>query len=149
MIGTGGEINKDAAWVTAEYLDMLVKLKTAVEAMRNNDLEKAIDSLGSLRTSSWGLNVNLQVFNQNLDLMTKNSRYTGIYSNVMTEMLSLLKKKRSEKINVSGELSSIEKEFNDKLRKIRAKLSDLEESIEKSSYKLVRAGELFGGLGAK
>jgi len=149
MIGTGGEINKDAAWIIAECLDMLVKLKTAVEALRNNDLEKAIESLGSLRTSSWGLNVNLEVFNQNLDLMTKNSRYPGIYSNVMAEMLSLRKKKRSEKINVSGELSSIEKEFNDKLGKIKAKLSDLEESIEKSSYKLVRAGELFGGLGAK
>jgi len=138
MIGTGGEINKDAAWVTAECLDMLVNLKTAVEALRNNDLEKAIKSLGSLRTMSWGLNVNLKVYNQTFNLMTKHSRYPGIYSNVMAEMLSLLKKKRSKKVEVSKELSSIEKEFNDKLEEVNAKLSALEESVEKSFQKLVQ-----------
>ena len=138
MIGTGREINKDAAWVIAECLDMLVNLKTAVEALRNNDLEKAIRSLGSLRTMSWGLNVNLKVYNQTLDLMTKHSRYPGIYSNVMAEMLSLLKKERSKKIDVSKELSSIEKEFNDKLEKVNTQLSVLEESVEKSSQKLMQ-----------
>ncbi len=138
MIGTGREINKDAAWVIAECLDMLVNLKTAVEALRNNNLEKAIRSLGSLRTMSWGLNVNLKVYNQTLDLMTKHSRYPGIYSNVMAEMLSLLKKKRSKKIDVSKELSSIEKEFNDKLEEVNVKLSVLEENVEKSSQKLMR-----------
>jgi len=138
MIGTGDEINKDAAWVIAEWLDMLVKLKTAVEALQNNNLEEAIKSLGSLRTMSWGLNVNLKVYNQTLDLMTKNSRYPGIYSNVMAEMLSLLKKKRSKKIDVSKELSSIEKEFNNKLEKVNAKLSALEENVEKSSQKLMQ-----------
>ncbi|NIR87854.1 M20/M25/M40 family metallo-hydrolase, partial [Candidatus Bathyarchaeota archaeon] len=55
MIGTGKEINKDAAWVIAECLDMLVSLKAAVEALQNNDLDKAIESLGSLRTMNWGL----------------------------------------------------------------------------------------------
>ncbi|MFB0501009.1 MAG: M20/M25/M40 family metallo-hydrolase [Candidatus Bathyarchaeia archaeon] len=138
MIGTGREINKDASWVVAECLDMLVDLKTAVEALRNNNLEKAIRSLGSLRTMSWGLNVNLKVYNQTLDLMTKNSRYPGIYSNVMSEMLSLLNKERGKEIDVSKELSSIEKEFNDKLEKINAKLSVLEESVEKSSQKLLQ-----------
>jgi len=138
MIGTGDEINKDAAWVIAECLDMLVNLKTAVEALRNNNLEKAIESLGSLRTMSWGLNVNLKVYNQTLDLMTKNSRYPGIYSNVMAEMLSLLKKERSKKVDVSKELSSIEKEFNDKLEEVNAKLSVLEESVERSSQKLMQ-----------
>jgi len=138
MIGTGDKINKDAAWVIAECLDMLVNLKTAVEALRNNNLEKAIKSLGSLRTMSWGLNVNLKVYNQTLDLMTKNSRYPGIYSNIMAEMLSLLKKKRNKKIDVSKELSSIEKEFNDKLEEVNAKLSVLEESVEKSSQKLMQ-----------
>ena len=138
MIGTGREINKDAAWVIAECLDMLVNLKTAVEALRNNDLEKAIRSLGSLRTMSWGLNVNLKVYNQTLDLMTKHSRYPGIYSNVMAEMLSLLKKKRNKKIDVSKELSSIEKEFYNKLEEVNAKLSVLEENVEKSSQKLMR-----------
>ncbi|MDH5532237.1 MAG: hypothetical protein OEX99_02075, partial [Candidatus Bathyarchaeota archaeon] len=139
MIGTGDEMNKDAAWVIAECLDMLAKLKTAVEALRNNNLEKAIKSLSSLRTMSWGLNVNLKVYNQTFDLMTKHSRYPGIYSNVMAELLSLLNKKRNKKINASEELSSIEKEFNDKLEKVNAKLSDLEESVEKSSHRLVRA----------
>ncbi|MDH5437415.1 MAG: hypothetical protein OEX76_00765, partial [Candidatus Bathyarchaeota archaeon] len=67
------------------------------------------------------------------------SRYPGIYSNVMAELLSLLNKKRNKKINASEELSSIEKEFNDKLEKVNAKLSDLEESVEKSSHRLVRA----------
>ena len=138
MIGTGREINKDAAWVIAECLDMLVNIKTAVEALRNNDLEKAIRSLGSLRTMSWGLNVNLKVYNQTLDLMTKHSRYPGIYSNVMAEMLSLLKKERSKKIDVSKELSSIEKKFNDKLEEVNVKLSVLEENVEKSSQKLMR-----------
>ncbi len=138
MIGTGEEINKDAAWVVTEWLDMLVNLKTAVEALRNNDLEKAIKALGSLRTMSWGLNVNLKVYNETLDLMVNRSRYPGIYSNVMAEMLSLSKKKRSKEINVSKELSSIEKEFNDKLEKVNAKLSALEESIEKSSQKLMQ-----------
>ena len=139
MIGTGDEMNKDAAWVIAECLDMLAKLKTAVEALRNNNLEKAIKSLSSLRTMSWGLNVNLKVYNQTFDLMTKHSRYPGIYSNVMAELLSLLNKKKNKKINASEELSSIEKEFNDKLEKVNAKLSDLEESVEKSSHRLVRA----------
>jgi len=138
MIGTGSEINKDAAWVIAEWLDMLVNLKAAVEALRNNDLEKAIKSLGSLQTMSWGLNVNLKVYNRTLDLMTKHSRYPGIYPNVMAEMLSLLKKKKSKKIDVSKELSSIEKEFNDKLEKVNAKLSALEESVEESSQNLMQ-----------
>jgi len=137
IIGTGKEINKDAAWVIAECLDMLASLKTAVEALRNNDLEKAIKSLGSLRTMNWGLNVNLKVYNETLGLMTKNSRYPGIYSNAMAEMLSLLKK-RSKKVEVSKELSSIEKEFNDKLKKVNAKLSVLEESVEKSSQNLMQ-----------
>jgi len=115
-----------------------VNLKTAVEALRNNNLEKAIESLGSLRTMSWGLNVNLEVYNQTLDLMTKNSRYPGTYSNVMAEMLSLLKKERSKKVEVSKELSSIEKEFNDKLEEVNAKLSVLEESVVRSSQKLMQ-----------
>lgn len=138
MIGTGDEINKDAAWVVAEWLDMLVKLKTAVETLQNNNLEEAIKSLSSLRTMNWGLNVNLKVYNQTLDLMTKNSRYPGIYPNVMAEMLSLLKKKGSRKIDVSKELSSIETEFNDKLAKVNAKLAALEEIVEESSQKLIQ-----------
>jgi uncharacterized iron-regulated protein len=56
----------------------------------------------------------------------------------MTEMLSLLKKRENKKINVSKELYSIEKEFNDKLEKVSAKLSALEESAEKSSQKLLQ-----------
>jgi len=137
MIGTGGEINKDAAWVIAEWLDMLAKLKAAVEALRNNDLEKAIKSLGSLQTG-WGLNVNLKVYKRTLNLMTRHSRYPGIYPNIMAEMLSLLKKKKNKKIDVSKELSSIEKEFNDKLEKVNAKLSALEENVEESSQNLMR-----------
>jgi len=87
---------------------------------------------------SWGLNVNLNVYNQTLNLISKHSRYPGIYPNVMAEMLSLLKKRESKKIDVSKELSSIEKEFNDKLEKVNAKLSALEESVEKSSQKLLQ-----------
>ncbi len=138
MIGTGKEINKDAAWVIAEYLDMLVDLRTAMEALRSNNLEKAIKWLSSLRTMSWGLNVNLKVYNQTLGLMTKKSRYTGIYSNVMAEMRSLLDKRKAKKINVSKESSSIEREFNDNLKKVSAKLSLLEKSVEKSSQKLMQ-----------
>ena len=62
----------------------------------------------------------------------------GIYPNVMAEMLSLLKKRESRKIDVSKELSFIEKEFNDKLEKISAKLLAFEESVEKSSQKLLQ-----------
>jgi len=138
MIGTGKEINKDAAWVIAEYLDMLVDLRTAMEALQSNNLQKAIKSLSSLRTMSWGLNVNLKVYTQTFDLMTKKSRYSGIYSNVMAEMRSLLNKRNAKKINVSKELSSIEKEFNDKIEEVSAKLSLLEESVEKSSQKLIQ-----------
>ncbi len=138
LISTGGEANKEAAWIIPELLDMLVNLKTAVEALRQNNLEEAVVSLGSLRTMSWGLNVNLNVYNQTFDLISKRSRYPGIYSNVLAEMLSLLKKRKSKKIDVSKELSSIEKEFNDKLEKVSAKLSALEESVEKSSQKLLQ-----------
>ena len=42
----------------------------------------------------------------------KGKRARGIYPNVMAEMLSLLKKRESRKIDVSKELSFIEKEFN-------------------------------------
>jgi glycyl-tRNA synthetase (class II) len=87
---------------------------------------------------SWGLNVNLNVYNQTFDLISKHSRYPGIYPNVMAEMLSLLKKRESKKIDVSKELSSIDKEFNDKLEKVSAKLSALEENVEKSSQKLLQ-----------
>jgi len=138
IISTGGEANKEAVWIIPELLDMLVNMKTAVEALRQNNLEEAVTSLGSLKTMSWGLNVNLNVYNQTLDLISKHSRYSGIYPNVMAEMLSLLKKRENKKIDVSKELSSIEKEFNDKLEKVNAKLSALEESAEKSSQKLLR-----------
>jgi len=117
---------------------MLVNLKTSVEALQQNNLEEAVESLGSLRTMSWGLNVNLNVYNQTLDLISKHSRYPGIYPNVMAEMLSLSKKKESKKIDVSKELSSIKREFNDKLEKVSAKLLALEESVEKSSQKLLQ-----------
>jgi glycyl-tRNA synthetase (class II) len=138
VISTGGEANKEAAWIIPSLLDMLVNLKTAVEALRQNNLEKAVMSLGCLRTMSWGLNVNLNVYNQTFDLISKHSRYPGIYLNVMAEMLSLLKKMKSKKIDVSKELSSIDEEFNDKLEKVSAKLSALEESVEKSSQKLLQ-----------
>jgi len=138
IISTGGETNKEAAWIIPELLDMLVSLKTAVEALQQNGLEEAVMSLGSLRTMSWGLNVSLNVYNQTLNFISKHSRYSGIYPNVMAEMLSLLKKRESKKIDVSKELSSIEKEFNDKLEKVSAKLSALEESVEKSSQKLLQ-----------
>jgi Iap family predicted aminopeptidase len=138
VISTGGEANKEAVWIVPDLLDMLVNLKTAVEALRQNNLEKAVMSLGCLRTMSWGLNVNLNVYNQTFDLILKHSRYPGIYPNVMAEMLSLLKKKESKKIDVSKELSSIEKKFNDKLEKVSAKLSALEENVEKSSQKLLQ-----------
>ena len=68
----------------------------------------------------------------------KGKRARGIYPNVMAEMLSLLKKRESRKIDVSKELSFIEKEFNDKLEKISAKLLAVEESVEKSSQKLLQ-----------
>ncbi len=138
VISTGGEANKEAAWIIPSLLDMLVNLKTAVEALRQNNLEKAVMSLGCLRTMSWGLNVNLNVYNQTFNLISKHSRYPGIYPNVMAEMLSLLKKMKSKKIDVSKELSSINEEFNDKLEKVSAKLSALEESVEKSSQKLLQ-----------
>jgi hypothetical protein len=138
IISTGGEANKEAVWVIPDLLDMLVNLRTAVEALQQNNLEKAVMSLGSLRTMSWGLNVNLNVYNQTFDLISKHSRYPGIYPNVMAEMLSLLKKRESKKIDVSKELSSIDKEFNDKLEKVSAKLSALEENVEKSSQKLLQ-----------
>ncbi len=138
IISTGGETNKDAAWIIPELLDMLVNLKTAVEALQQNDLEQAVTSLGSLRTMKWGLNVNLNVYNQTLNFISEHSRYHGIYPNVMAEMLSLLKKRQSRKNDVSKELSSIDKEFTDKLEKVSAKLSSLEESVEKSSQKLLQ-----------
>jgi Iap family predicted aminopeptidase len=138
MIGTGGVTNGDAAWVFAECLDMLVNLSTAVEALKNRNVKKAVKSLSSLRTMSWGLNVNLEVYNQTFDLMTKHSRYPGTYSNVMAELLSLLEKAKNQKNNVSKELSSIKKEFDSKLEEVYAKLSDLEESVEKSSQKLLQ-----------
>ncbi len=117
---------------------MLANLKTAVEALQQNDLEQAVTSLGSIRTMSWGLNVNLNVYNQTLNFISEHSRYYGIYPNVMAEMLSLLKKRQGRRNDVSKELSSIDKEFNDKLEKVSAKLSSLEESVEKSSQKLLQ-----------
>jgi hypothetical protein len=117
---------------------MLANLKTTVEALQQNNLEGAINSLGALKTMSWGLNVNLNVYNQTLDLISKHSRYPGIYPNVMAEMLSLLRKRESKESDFSKELSSIEKEFNDKLEKVGARLSALEESVEKSSKKLLQ-----------
>ena len=138
IISTGGEANKEAVWIIPELLGMLVNLKTAVEALQQNNLEKAVVSLGCLRTISWGLNVNLNVYNQTFDFILKHSRYPGIFPQVMAEMLSLLKKKKSKKIDVSKELSSIDKEFNDKLEKVKAKLSALEESVDESSQKLLQ-----------
>jgi len=138
IIGTGGEANKDAAWIIPEILDMLDNLKTTIKALQRNNLEEAIKSLGSLRTMKWGLNTSLKVYNQTLDLISKHSRYPGIYPNVMAEMLSLLKKNKNKEQCVSEELSYIKKEFNDKLEKVSADLSALQESIEISTQKAIQ-----------
>jgi len=117
---------------------MLDNLKTTIKALQRNNLEEAIKSLGSLRTMKWGLNTSLKVYNQTLDLISKHSRYPGIYPNVMAEMLSLLKKNKNKEQCVSEELSYIKKEFNDKLEKVSADLSALQESIEISTQKAIQ-----------
>lgn len=138
VLGTGGEANKEAAWVIAEHLDTLVNLKAAIQALYANNLESALESLESLRTMKWGLNFNLKVYNKIFNLMSKFARYPGIYPNLMAETLSLREKLGSKRIDVSKELSSIEKKYSTTADMVSHKISELEAAIAESSQKLTK-----------
>jgi len=130
--------NKEAAWVIAEHLDTLVNLKAAIQALYANNLESALESLESLRTMKWGLNFNLKVYNKIFNLMSKFARYPGIYPNLMAETLSLREKLGSKRIDVSKELSSIEKKYSTTADMVSHKISELEAAIAESSQKLTK-----------
>jgi hypothetical protein len=138
IMGTGGDANKTAAWVISEYLDMLITLRTAKEALRSNNLELAVKSLGSLRTMSWGLNVNLNTYNETFDLMLKSARYPGIYPNLMAELLYLKEKMGDKNIDISKVTSSLDKEYNLMVGRVADKISDLENAIAQSCRKLTK-----------
>ncbi|MFB0523045.1 MAG: M20/M25/M40 family metallo-hydrolase, partial [Candidatus Bathyarchaeia archaeon] len=139
MIGTGGGTNKEAAWIISEHLDMLVMMKKAVKALQRKNLRQTIAALSSLRTMDWGLNVNLNTYNETFDLMLKRNRYPGIYINAMTELLSLKGKLKKENADVSIELSSIKEKHEKTVREVRKKISSQEVAITKSSKNLMQA----------
>ena len=138
ILGTSGGTNKSSSWVIAECLDMLITLKTAMEALKSNNLKSAEKSLTALRTMRWGLNVNLKVYNETFDLMSNFARYPGIYPNLMSELLSIREKMEGKNIDISKVTYSVEKQYNIMVDKVSDKISDLENAIGQSSQKLMK-----------
>jgi len=138
ILGTGADGNKRSSWIIAEYLDMLITLKTSIEALKSNSLKIAEKSLISLRTMSWGLNVNLRVYNETINLMLDFARYPGIYPNLMIELLSIREKMEGKNINVSKVAHSVERQYNIMVDKVSDKISDLENAIKQSNQKLIK-----------
>jgi Zn-dependent M28 family amino/carboxypeptidase len=131
IIGPGGDAGKDAAWINAEYLDVLIALRETVKDLESGNLGLAVETMSSLRTMDWGLNMNLDVYNEVLDSMLKSSRYPtyAIYPNIMAELLSVRRKIKEHLADASEEASSIQEKYALMLEKTKDRVSQLENAI--------------------
>ena len=138
MIGTGKNDNKSAAWIISEQLDMLENMKTVVEALRGDNLKGAITSLSSLRTMNWGLNVNLETYNETFNMMLNQNRYHGKYINVMAELESLKDKNKKGDTEFKKEQMYLEEQYKKIVIETNNLISILHNSLNESNTKLIQ-----------